>query len=347
MSDRTVIGIQPWLPRPLNRMAWWTEPVRAERLAALRIGIALVLLLDILETYLPHVHDFFGPNSLGSSDVFAARVQSPYAYWSVLRWFHVDWVVPAALTLWVWSAIGLLLGCGSRFWAAVAWMMSLSIMNLDYYLHNGGDRIRTILLFYLMLCPCGAAWSVTSLWRRRRLETNVTVFVTPWALRLIFLQMVAIYFMNGVYKLFGTGWQAGDSLYYVMHDISWSRWPADWTPVPFVVTKALTWLVLGWELAFPLLVFIPSTRKAALWLGVLFHVGTGVSMQLGPFALYALCLYLPLVPWESWCGVAGDWLRSFLATKREACATGTGTGTAQHNLTSETDDLENKKPALV
>ena len=68
--------------------------------------------------------------------------------------------------------------------------------------------------------------------------------------------------------------------------------------MPFAVTQALTWIVLAWELGFPLLVFLPSTRKAALVLGVLFHVGIGLSLELGLFAPYMLCLYLPLVPWE-------------------------------------------------
>src|SRR5262245_10239971 len=69
-SRGTVIGILPWLPWPLSRWRWWTEPVRAERLAALRIGLALVLLLDILLTYLPHGRDFFGRDSLGSPELF-------------------------------------------------------------------------------------------------------------------------------------------------------------------------------------------------------------------------------------------------------------------------------------
>jgi hypothetical protein len=49
---------------------------------------------------------------------------------------------------------------------------------------------------------------------------------------------------------------------------------------------------------------VPGTRTAALWLGVLFHVGTGLQLELGMFWLYALCLYLPLVPWERWAGDA-------------------------------------------
>ncbi len=55
-----VVGVVPWLPWPLSAWRWWTEPVRAERLAALRIGLALCLLLDIVLTYLPGVGTFFG-----------------------------------------------------------------------------------------------------------------------------------------------------------------------------------------------------------------------------------------------------------------------------------------------
>jgi hypothetical protein len=67
--------------------------------------------------------------------------------------------------------------------------------------------------------------------------------------------------------------------------------------------RLLTWLVLAWELGFPLLVLMPRTRTAALLLGVAFHVGTGLALQLGPFPLYMLCLYLPLAPWERWADV--------------------------------------------
>ena len=48
MNDGAVDGWSPWLPWPLSRWRWWTEPVRAERLAALRIGLGVALLLDLL-----------------------------------------------------------------------------------------------------------------------------------------------------------------------------------------------------------------------------------------------------------------------------------------------------------
>ena len=57
MSHPTPAGRDPWLPWPLSQYPWWSEPVPAERLAALRIGLAAVLLLDVLVFYLPWIDE--------------------------------------------------------------------------------------------------------------------------------------------------------------------------------------------------------------------------------------------------------------------------------------------------
>ena len=59
--------------------------------------------------------------------------------------------------------------------------------------------------------------------------------------------------------------------------------------------------VLAWEIGFPLLVLLPSTRTLTLVFGVLMHIGIGLSIELAMFPLIMLCLYLPLVPWERLC----------------------------------------------
>ena len=58
--NKHIVGLKPWLPHILASSPWWTEPIRAERLAALRIGIGLTLLVDVLWLYLPRAGDFFG-----------------------------------------------------------------------------------------------------------------------------------------------------------------------------------------------------------------------------------------------------------------------------------------------
>jgi hypothetical protein len=294
--SQVVVGLKPWLPGFLARWPAWTEPVRAERLALLRIGTAAVLLLDILTNYLPHLADLFGPNSLGDPDVFWH--DRPGSFWSLLAWAPSPAVLRVAALIWAGTAVLLLLGLCSRASAAVAWALSQSFLALNPYAHNAGDTVRTMILLYLMLSPCGAVWSLDRRLQRHRPSGPILVY--PWPLRLLLVQMAVIYFYNGVHKLIGPQWQAGSSLYYVLNDLTLTRWSYAELPLPFVLTQLLTWGVLAWELAFPLLVLLPSTRPATLVMGVLLHVGIGLSMELGAFAPYMLCLYLPFVPERFW-----------------------------------------------
>jgi HTTM domain len=443
-------GLEPWLPWPLSAWRWWTVPVAAERLAALRIGLATLLVIDILCTYLPNLDAFFLDSGPSGSRVFGWYTQSPRWTWTVLHglgdpflatmilfiWLAATlgivfdwltrnrcradlqsaydgrienpsyssswklrliwllaglamigsnwarlwdqppstprfWLVPcilcgaafvgtaidfilllcgksnrtavifmaaalaifaglgvrgycidapneeivgltwllrpwqndplllrAAAGIWVGAAALLAIGWQTRAAAIVAWVLSTSFANLNPNIDNAGDVIRGIVLFYLMLCPCGAVWSLDRFFQRWRIGVNDRVVVSPWPMRLLFVQLVFIYFMNGLFKLGGNNWWEGDSLHYVLCDVTLTRFSYAQFPLPLWLTQLSTWTVLAWEIGFPLWVSLRWTRKIALVFGVLFHIGIGVSMELGNFAPYVLTMYLPLLPWE-------------------------------------------------
>lgn len=297
MSERTVVGLQPWLPWPLCRLPWWTDSVPAERLAALRIGLAAVLLVDILGCYLPYLGVFLGPGSLGEAGIFADRGWTGRLRWSVFHWADSAAWTHGLFVLWALSGCGLLLGWFSRSSALVAWALSLSVFHINPFLVNSGDNARNTLLFYLMLCPCGAAWSLDAWWRRHGLGAG-RVFVHPWPLRLLFVQLTVLYFFTGAWKLLSADWTQGKAMHYHMANLAWTRLPYEWLPGADLLGQAFDWITLVWELGFPVLVFLPITRKPTLWLGVFFHLGTLLFFRIGPFPLYMLCFYLPLLPWE-------------------------------------------------
>jgi len=296
VDERPVeVGLRPWLPGALGRMRWLTGTVPAERLAALRIGTALVLLLDTLGTYLPDFQALYGPGSFSDPDVFAERFAAPHWCWSVLRVLPADWGPWAAFGVWVAAAVALLVGYRPQLAAAVAWALAVSFWNSNYYAHNGGDRLRHFLLLVLALSPCGAAWSVR---RPRGLPAGRPVEVPAWPVTLALTQLCVMYFFNGINKLPWPAWRDGSMMAYTANDLAWSRWSMAGWPIPFVAGQVLTWGTLVWEAGFPILLLTPGTRRLALGLGVFFHVLTGLHLEIGTFALYSLCLYLPLVPWE-------------------------------------------------
>lgn len=451
-SPGQMAGITPWLPWPLSASPAWTEPVRAERLAALRIGVAACLLFDIAYNYAPETFAYFGKDGLCDPTASEWKFQGPRTTWSLLRgvgdgasqylalscwialtvwilgnslfrllfvhrnspvqdrtgialllwtfslaWYSASlwsqgiaakdigelaWVAPMlgfaaaclfhtldvatrlsdpnhpipwlkllftlmtcmvlvilgfllwqfvdaeqlaldaanlderpwwlralrswqedrfllvmAMSAWIGFAALLLLGCATRFAAIATWLLSMSFASANPHLDNAGDTIRLVLLFYVMLCPCGAGWSIDALFTRG----NGPVYVPPWPVRLIFAQMIPIYFMNGLYKLFGTTWLDGESLYYVLGDVVLTRFSQMSVPLSeenyLRMTQVMTWIVLVWEVSFPLLVIFKWPRRIALYFGVTFHLGIFATMELGGFVPYALCMYLPLLPW--------------------------------------------------
>src|SRR5205807_2346661 len=74
-APEQIVGPQPWFPWPLSRWRWWNAPVPAERLAALRIGVALILFLDILSSYLPLSTDYLSRGGIGDRALFNYRFE--------------------------------------------------------------------------------------------------------------------------------------------------------------------------------------------------------------------------------------------------------------------------------
>ncbi len=305
MNSLPVVGTKPRLFGSLARSPWWSKPIRAERTAAFRIGIGLALLVDIFWFYLPSMHDFFGANSLGSPEIFAGRLADLWR-WSLLGGVADLALLRAALFVWAAAALLLTLGVYPRVCAAIAWMLAVSVQNVNFYLHNSGDNVRNIALFYLMFAPCGAAWSLDCVWRRMRSGETRPAFIYPWPVRLLTVQLATIYFVNGAYKFAGGDWRNGQVMHDVLGNIAWTRFPTDGLPIPEFAVVAMTWTTLFWELGFPLLMLVPRLRPPTLLIGVGFHLGTMVLFQIAMFPIYMLCLYLPLVPWEAFdCRVGG------------------------------------------
>lgn len=294
MSEPLHAGARPWFPWPLSRWRWWTESIPAERVAALRVVTALVLLFDLLACYLPHFHTLFAPDALGGRDLYAGRFHG-HVYWSVLRLLPDAWGPQLVFGAWVASAFGLLIGWRPLVCGLVCWACALSFWAINPGPHNGGDRLRHTLLLMVAMSCSGAVWGVSSV----RSKTDPRPVLVPgWPVKVLFVQLAVLYFFSGYYKVISPLWRNGYVMYWASHDLYWSLYPGTAARLPVWVHQLSAWVTLVWELGFPILAMLKGTRAATLILGVIFHLGTLFTLEVGMFALYSVVCYTAFAPWE-------------------------------------------------
>jgi predicted DCC family thiol-disulfide oxidoreductase YuxK len=221
---------------------------------------------------------------------------------------NAPWVVHSLFALWM-TALGLLAaGWFTRTSAIVAWVLAMSFHHRAMTVLNGGDDVAVQILFYLVIAPAGAAWSIDSL--RRRMKSyqqpeagfespdarpaSTPTLISPWSVRLIQIQLALIYFSTALSKMepsWNNDWLTGEAMYWVFNDVMLMRWPYAMLPVPMWICRLLSWGTMAFELSFPLLIWWPRFRPWLLGVGVVFHLAIFGMMEIGCFGPYMLCFY--------------------------------------------------------
>jgi uncharacterized membrane protein YphA (DoxX/SURF4 family) len=290
--------------------AWWHEffhgPQDVRVCAAVRIAYAAVLLVNLAVLY-PDLDLWY--TDQGILPVAASqRIGDPFQ-WSIL--WHVpatSAVVHACYWLLVGHTVLLLVGLASRLNAVCVLVWLISFHNRNVQILDGEDFVFRLIALFLMLMPCGAAWSVDAWivrwWRGASEPAN---YLRPaWGLRLLQIQMAVIFLSAGLYKLGTEAWFEGTALYFVARlDDYFGRFPVPtWLfDTPWMVAL-MTWGVVAGELLIPVFVWFRETRRIALVAAVLFHLGNEWTMHLFLFH------WIMLVGWLSFVQ-PGDlaWLR--------------------------------------
>jgi HTTM domain len=288
-----MVGIMPRAPGRLGR--WLARPIAAERVAALRIATALALLVDLCFGLLPYFNALFSPDALGGREQYAWRFRDGHYYWSLLRFLPDAWGPHLLMAVWVGAVFALLIGYRPFISGLVVWMCAVSFWNINPGISNGGDQFRNSLPWIVALSRSGAVWGGQSF---RRGGYTGPVQVPGWPVKVLIVQMCCVYFFSGVYKMGSPQWRSGSVMYHVNHDLTWSLAPHLMSLLPVWLHRLSSWVTIVWELAFPALIAFRRTRAPTLWLGVVFHLLTLFTLEVGAFAIYSLVFYVVFVPWE-------------------------------------------------
>jgi hypothetical protein len=191
------------------------------------------------------------------------------------------------------AATSLTVGLFTRVSAATVFLCLTSIQQRNLFITNSGDTFLRVAGFFLIFAPAGAALSIDRLIRLRRGKEGTELQPrSPWAQRMIQLELSLLYLTAFWWKSLGDPWVNGTALYYIIHLDEIRRFP-----IPQWITHALfiklgTWIALVLEFALGTLVWIKEFRYPLLLLGLLFHLTLEYSLNVPLFQWDILSAYV-------------------------------------------------------
>ena len=279
---------------------FWFRSIDARQYAALRIsfgGLSAVYLLGLL----PFLEtQFSGLGWLGNVRQIAIQNGGSWSLFFIQAGAHATTLAYAIVMVGIVAAFLLMIGWKSRLTACITWLVWVSLWNRNPLLLDGDDAVLKVMCFYLMLSSCGNCWSIDACLHK------MPHLVDVWPLRLIQFQIALIYFVSGWVKFQSPEWLDGTIMQYVLIHPQYSRWDG-WIfidkPLINVFLAGLAGFIRWWELLFPFLLLNAYSRKISILIGILFHLGLLLTMNLRWFPVIMLSLYPALLSNGSFIGL--------------------------------------------
>ncbi len=246
-------------------------------------------------------------------------------------WFHVtdpqDMAILHGLVILV--SIAFTLGFCTRLSSGLLWFLSLCYIQRNPAALFGVDTMMTIILFYLMVSPCGARFSVdqwlAGWWTRnkarlvarwlgffgRAVPENAVAPTAPTAvapsvaanvaIRLLQVHLCIIYLLAGISKLQGQTWWNGNAIWLSMANselapmnseiyLSFLRFLGSNQVLFTIFMTSAGYFTLAFEIGYAFLIWQPRLRWAFLAAAILLHGFIGLFMGLQSFSLIMLIM---------------------------------------------------------
>jgi hypothetical protein len=211
------------------------------------------------------------------------------------------------LLKWVGSPVGVRIALGALYAAGLAFTVgyctrisSVALYILVVSFHernnlvlNGGDTVLRTMLFFFMFAPSGAACSVGSLLRRLRAPGAQPLLISPWAQRMMQVQVALIYLTTAYAKTRGALYHDGTAMYYVFGLVDFNVRGVEQLMNYPLIYSSLTYAVLLVELSLPFLLWFRASRPYAVAMGLLAHGWIMLFMTIPVFGLLMVATYLP------------------------------------------------------
>lgn len=261
---------------------WWFAPFNEKRLELFRKAVYLFCIYFGVSN-LTHAEELFGPNGYLMPEIYPGwsgwlnsllSFGGMQSYW----WVFVALQLASAILGWMGKF---------RFWShLVLTLTMMSLVSRTWLMQTGGHQLLVMLMIYFTVYEFG----------RMQRNTEWRPVFSRLAFWLCVGQVLLVYLASSVYKLMGLDWLNGTALKWVFSIEQFSLHPlTDWIVETPWVYRSMTYLSLGYQLLFPVLVFVRPVKKWFLLLGVLFHLGIAILMGVFDFGVIMVITYFLFV----------------------------------------------------
>ncbi|WP_418283746.1 HTTM domain-containing protein [Halorubrum sp. DTA46] len=285
--------------RPVRDRVRARFEVDARSLAAVRIALGVILLIDLIHRA-GDIELFYTDNGAYPFTAY----ELTYTQYNGLSlhalsgdlWFQQLLFVCAGL-----FAVAFVLGYRTRLVGAVSFVLMVSLHARNPAVLNGGDRLFLVLFFVALVAPIGERWSIDAL-RRGSARTAIASFGTAALL----VQPLVVFTANAIKKHAGDTWYAGEALQIAMANdtmtVLLGNVIADYPTLLTALNYGWVTLLSGSVLF--LLLPVGRVRMVAALVYIGAFLGMITSMTVGLFPLVLSASILPFLPGRFWDALA-------------------------------------------
>lgn len=197
------------------------------------------------------------------------------------------------------GGLGLVLGICPRAAAFCGWLAAVSYSWRNMNILHSGDNLIRIGMFFLIFAQSGGAMSLPRFMLDRLLRGGLAAgvaarptLVPAWPQRILQVQLCILYLVAGIWKATGPTWRNGSAVGLVLQLGEFQRFPIPDVLMTPLMSRAMTYGTLCFELGFPVLVWFPRLRLPVLAAGIAFHAGLDWVMNVQLFQWLITAYYL-------------------------------------------------------
>ena len=345
----SVKAVVSWVAERWDR--FFFEPSLPATVAVIRIVCGAMLFYSHL-VWTFGLDAWLGPNAWIDAEL-SRQLQDGTLGEATSVWSHL-WFVQSPTLLYLHQFFVLLItgcfaaGLATRITAPLAWFFQLMAIHRLIGAQFGLDQITLYAAMYLMLTPCGSAYSVDHWIRSRgwfgsdRSRFGNWMFpeagessATTLGTRLLQIHLCVMYLFGGLSKVRGTSWWDGTAVWYSVSNAEYQSldmtWLADW---PWLFS-AMSHVTMFWELFYIALIWPRASRPFVLAMAVMVHGGIALFLGMFTFGAMMIAANLAFVPPRFL--MPGGWKQIAEASRNAR---------ARRDLQSQWDELHRRKAKL-